>query len=448
MSRRDAVGTTGGQGASTALLTDRYELPALAATLDDGVGASDATFEVFTRRLPRGRRYGVVAGVDRVVDAVARFRFGDDELDALRRHDVVGAATLDWLADYRFRGDIHAYRDGELYFPYSPIMVVDSTFAEAVVLETVILSILNHDCAVAAAASRMVNAAGGRPLIEMGSRRTHELAAVAAARAAYLVGFSATSNLEAGRTHGIPTTGTSMHAFTLAHLEEVEAFRSQIRSQGVTTTLLVDTYDIATGIRNAVEVAQEFAATGPGAVRIDSGDLNEVVPAARAQLDELGATDTRIVVTGDLDEYRITRLEHLPIDGFGAGTSVVTGSGHPAAGLVYKLVAITGPDGQVRSVAKASAGKVSVGGRKAAFRELGDDGYATDERVVLQVGDTTRSLSVPGRELLTPVIQRGEPVPAGGLDAARAHHRAAVAELRPLYLNVADGPPAFTGEPR
>lgn len=441
-------GPTTTKGASTALLTDRYELPALAATLEDGVGDLAATFEVFTRRLPRGRRYGVVAGMDRVVDAVARFRFGDEELDALRRHEVVGAATLDWLADYRFRGDIHAYRDGELFFPYSPILVVDAPFAEAVVLETVILSILNHDCAVAAAASRMVNAADGRPLIEMGSRRTHELAAVAAARAAYLAGFGATSNLEAGRTHGIPTTGTSMHAFTLAHLDEADAFRSQVRCQGVGTTLLVDTYDIAEGIRTAVEVAREFGATGPGAVRIDSGDPEEVVPAARAQLDALGATGTRIVLTGDLDEYRISRLGHLPVDGYGAGTSVVTGSGHPAAGLVYKLVAIATPDGAVRSVAKASAGKVSVGGRKAAFRELGDDGYATDERVVLQVGGTLGTLTAPGRELLVPVVRQGEPVAGPDLEAARAHHRAAVAELRPLHRSVADGPPAFTAEPR
>jgi nicotinate phosphoribosyltransferase len=323
---------------------------------------------------------------------------------------------------------------------------VEASFADAVILETVILSILNHDCAIAAAASRMVTAAGGRPLIEMGGRRTHEQAAVAAARAAYIAGFAATSNLEAGRRHNIPTVGTSMHAFTLAHLDEQAAFRSQLQCQGVGTTLLVDTYDTATGIANAITVAREFGAPGPGAVRLDSGDMAVEVPAARVLLDSLGAVDTRIVVTGDLDEFGIAALAHLPVDTYGVGTSLVTGSGHPAAGLVYKLVAIETDDGSFRDVAKSSPGKVSVGGRKWAYRTLGDDGYATDEQVVLR--RSGEGFHADGRALLTLVIDRGERVTAEDLPAARRRHAAAVSELRPLHQAIDPGPAAFTGRPR
>jgi nicotinate phosphoribosyltransferase len=321
---------------STALLTDHYELTMLQAALSDGTGDRDCTFEVFGRRLPDGRRYGVVAGTARVLDAVRDFTFDPALLAGL--HGVLDERTLDWLAGYRFSGSIEGYAEGELWFPGSPLLTVTGTFAEAVVLETVVLSILNHDCAIAAAATRMVQAAGDRPLIEMGSRRTHEQAAVAASRAAYLAGFTTTSNLQAGATYGIPTSGTSAHAFTLLHDTEAEAFRAQVDALGVGTTLLVDTYDITAGIATAVEVA------GPqlGAVRIDSGDLEVLAVQAREQLDSLGATGTRIVVSGDLDEYALAALRAAPVDGYGVGTSLVTGSGAPTAGLVYKLVEVEG----------------------------------------------------------------------------------------------------------
>ena len=227
------------------------------------------------------------------------------------------------------------YAEGECYVPGSPLLVVDAPFADAVVLETLVLSVLNHDSAIAAAASRMICAAGDRPCIEMGSRRTHEISAVAAARAAYIAGFASTSNLEAGRRYAIPTTGTAAHAFTLVHDSEEDAFRAQVASLGPGTTLLVDTYDVTAGVQTAVAVA------GPelGAVRLDSGDLIELARQVRDQLDSLGATDTRIVVTSDLDEYAIAALAAAPVDGYGVGTSLVTGSGAPTAGLVYKLVA-------------------------------------------------------------------------------------------------------------
>ncbi|WP_214413581.1 nicotinate phosphoribosyltransferase [Sphaerisporangium fuscum] len=416
---------------SSALLTDHYELTMLQAALGSGAARRRAVFEVFARHLPGGRRYGVVAGTGRFLDALADFRFGEAELAFLRDNRVVNDETLDFLASYRFQGDVYGYREGECYFPGSPIMVVDGTFAEAVLLETLILSILNHDSAIASAASRMVHAAGSRPIIEMGSRRTHELAAVAAARAAYLAGFSSTSNLMAGSMYGVPTAGTSAHAFTLLHSSEYDAFQAQIDSLGADTTLLVDTYDVAKGVRTAVELA------GPelGAVRIDSGDLAVVAREVRQMLDSLGATGTRIVVTSDLDEYAIAALAAAPVDGYGVGTSVVTGSGVPTAAMVYKLVAREDADGALWPVAKKSVGKPSRGGRKTAFRAL-ENGVATAELVTCSPGAAAPD---GARPLLHQLVRGGEIVGREPLEAARERHRAAVAELPVLAHQLSQG---------
>ena len=248
---------TANSGTTTALLTDHYELTMLQAALRSGAASRRAVFEVFARHLPHGRRYGVVAGTGRLLDALEQFRFGPDELYFLRENKIVDEATLRYLSSYRFSGNIWGYPEGDVYFPGSPILVVEGTFAESVLLETLALSILNHDCAIASAASRMVTAAGGpgqagRPLIEMGSRRTHEAAAVAAARAAYIAGFASTSNLQARFTYGVPSGGTSAHAFTLVHDSEKEAFAAQLASLGPGTTLLVDTFNVEQAVRAAV----------------------------------------------------------------------------------------------------------------------------------------------------------------------------------------------------
>ena len=214
-----------------------------------------------------------------------------------------------------FSGDIWGYKEGETYFPGSPVLSVEGSFAEACILETLLLSIYNHDSAIAAAASRMTAMAEGRPCAEMGSRRTHEWAAVGAARAAYIAGFASTSNLEAGRTYGIPTMGTAAHSFTLLHDSEEEAFRAQLSTLGVETTLLVDTYRCRGGLRKGVELTQGRL----GAIRLDSGDLPMMARQARDLLDDLGATGTRITVTSDLDEWQIAALRGAPVDGFGWG---------------------------------------------------------------------------------------------------------------------------------
>ena len=451
---------------STALLTDHYELTMLQAALRSGAADRRVVFEVFTRSLPPGRRFGVLAGTGRLLDALSDFRFGAAELDHLRATGVVDARTADWLAGYRFGGDIHAFAEGEPFLPDTPVLVVEGTFAECVLLETLVLSVLNHDSAVAAAGARMVIAAGDRPCIEMGSRRTHEEAAVAAARAAYLAGFAATSNLEAARRYGVPSAGTSAHAFTLVHADEPEAFRAQVAALGTGTTLLVDTYDVTTGIANAI------AAAGPelGAIRLDSGDLASTARAARAQLDRLGATDTRIIATGDLDEHSIARLADAPVDGYGVGTRLVTGSGAPTAGFVYKLVEVDG-----KPVEKTSVGKRTRGGRKEVFRRHNADGTAVadiiipggacgpipgaasggaarDEAAAAGSGPAgaaaPRSGSAHDRRLLVPLVLGGKPAdPAltgtAGLRAAREHHRAALAALPPVARDLSFGRPCL-----
>ena len=423
---------------STALLTDHYELTMVEAALRSGAATRQCVFEVFARRLPEGRRYGVVAGTGRLLDAIENFRFSGTEIDQLRRTNVVDDATLEFLAGYRFNGDIWGYAEGECYFPYSPVLVVESDFAHGVVLETVALSVLNHDSAVASAASRMTSAAGDRPCIEMGSRRTHEEAAVAAARAAYIAGFATTSNLEAGRRHGVPTAGTAAHAFTLLHDDEREAFAAQVESLGKGTTLLVDTYDVA----KAVEIAVEIAGPELGAVRLDSGDLLSQAREVRAQLDRLGAKDTRIVVTSDLDEYAIAALAAGPVDRYGVGTSLVTGSGAPTAGMVYKLVARTDDSGQMVGVAKKSKDKQSTAGRKYALRRLNARGSAEAE--VLGIGEVPAS-DGNDRQLLVPLMRRGEVVDrdALALDVARSRHEASRAELPAAAHRLQRGEPAI-----
>ncbi|CAB4625220.1 unannotated protein [freshwater metagenome] len=425
---------------TSALLTDRYELTMLRAAIQSGKANRKGVFEVFSRNLTRGRRYGVFAGTGRLLELIQQFRFSNDEISWLLQEDIVDQKTADWLSSYKFTGDVYGYAEGELYFPYSPVLIVESTFAEAVILETLILSVLNYDSAVASAASRMVTAAGSRSVSEMGSRRTGESSAVAAARAAYIAGFSATSNLEAGRSFGIPTMGTASHAFTLLHDTEQEAFRAQLDAFGEDTTFLVDTYNIEAGIQNAIAVA----GTNLAGVRIDSGDLPTEVAKARKLLDKLGATRTKITVTNDLDEFAIASLAAAPVDAYGVGTSVVTGSGVPAAGFVYKMVAYENESGEWLAVSKQSAKKTNLGGRKQAWRSHDDKGIAVAEMV--SSGETNHK-NEHDRQLLVPLIVQGK-VQLGltgkpAVQSARDHHVQAKAAMPPSAQRLTKGDPAI-----
>lgn len=424
----------------TSLYTDHYELTMLQASLHSGAAHRKTVFEAFARGLPDGRRYGIVAGTGRLLEGIADFRFGEAELDFLARTGVVNAETLDHLAGYRFTGNIWGYPEGEAYFPNSPVLIVESTFAEACVLETYVLSVLNHDTAIASAASRMISAAGGRPCIEMGSRRAQEESAPAAARAAVIAGFASTSNLEAGRRYGLKTVGTAAHSFTLLHDSEREAFAAQLASLGPGTTLLVDTYDVEIAVRTAVELAGDKL----GAVRLDSGDLVAQARWVRALLDSLGNVHTKIVVTSDLDEFSVAALQAAPADSYGIGTALVTGSGAPTAGMVYKLVSRTNNDGEFVPVAKTSKAKINVGGRKHALRRFDDTGVATHE--VIGVGRLPDD-GGHGRPLLRQFMEHGEIIPgwtgAEAVARARQRHVDTMAELPAAVNRLQHGEPAI-----
>jgi nicotinate phosphoribosyltransferase len=410
----------------------------LQAALKSGKAHRKGVFEVFSRTLAGGRRYGVFAGTGRLLELINQFRFSKEEISWLLSEKIIDQPTAEWLSSYKFSGDIHGYAEGEIYFPYSPVLIVEATFAEAVIIETLILSTLNYDSAVASAAARMVTAAGSRSVSEMGSRRTGESSAVAAARAAYIAGFSATSNLEAGRSFGIPTMGTASHAFTLLHDSEKQAFSAQLDSFGANTTFLVDTYNIEAGIENAISVA----GTNLGGVRIDSGDLPIEVAKARRLLDKLGANETKITVTNDLDEYAIASLAAAPVDTYGVGTSVVTGSGVPAAGFVYKMVAFQNESGEWHAVSKQSAKKTNLGGKKHAARSF-ENNIATAEVISTASADLTTGQ----RQLLVDLVIQGEVQPGllgkSGVDAARAHHAKAKSELPASAHRLTKGEPAI-----
>ncbi|MDN6769523.1 MAG: nicotinate phosphoribosyltransferase, partial [Bifidobacterium mongoliense] len=341
-----------------------YEYTMLDAALRDGTAQRRCVFEVFTRHLPEGRRYGVVAGTGRILDALERFHLSDSDLAFLADRSIVSRETIDWLEHFQFSGRISGYREGEMFFPNSPILQVEGTFAECVLLETLLLSVLNYDSAVASAASRMVTSAKDRPCMDMGGRRTNESAAVAASRAAIVGGFQGTANLLAAKMYDLPAIGTAAHCFTLLHDSERDAFQAQIDALGKNTTLLVDTYNIEEAVKTAVEVA----GTELGGVRIDSGDLAALAQRVRNQLDALGARNTTITVTNDLDEYALASLQSAPVDSYGVGTMLVTGSGAPTCAMVYKLEERENRDGVMQPVAKKSKDKATVPGRKLAYR--------------------------------------------------------------------------------
>jgi nicotinate phosphoribosyltransferase len=413
---------------SPALLTDRYQLTMLAAYAREGLADRPAVFELFARRLPPQRRYLVSAGLGRALPLLQGLRFTEEDLVWLSADPVLGPALRQpavrkVFEDFRFRAKVWAIPEGRICFPGEPLVRVEGTLAEGQLVETLLLSIVNHDVRVASKCARIVQAADGRPCLEFGSRRTHEIAAVAAARSAYLAGFSSTSNEAAARLYGIPVAGTMAHAYLLAHAAdegedgETTAFSAFADTFEVPMTSLVDTFDTQRGIRRAAEAVGERLS----GVRIDSGDLGALARDARTILDGAKLTKTKVVVSDDLDEGKIAALLAMgaPIDAFGVGTMAVSPPDHPSLGAVYKLVAMADKSGNLTAVQKRAGGKGSHAAPKQVFRANG-----TLHDLVALTTEPAPSGTTPLLELLLEdrsLVTAGAPVsPLDVLTAARA----------------------------
>ena len=424
---------------SHALYTDHYEFTMLDALVQSGQVDKKSVFEVFVRELPLGRPFGVFAGINRLLPYLKNFSFNEDVLRFLVEEKIISKETQDFLYSFNFTGNIVSYREGETYFPYSPVITVEGSLGEALLIETLLLSIVNFDSAIATAAARIVDAANGHFVMEAGSRRIEPEAAVNAARAAYIGGVNVTSNLEAGRRWGIPTAGTASHAFTLSFQSEIEAFENQAKYLGEDSIFLVDTYDIETGIVNAVKASN----AGLKGIRIDSGDLAAGSKSARALLDKLGAPEAQIMVSGDLDEYKIRNLLDAPIDAFESGHKLVTGSGAASAGFVYKLVAIEENSlmPNMRSVGKRSEGKTSEGGKKFAKRTIDTGGIALEESIFLEDAVQNHSQSTGCRFLQSEVMSSGNITDLTTLEDSRHHLMNIMSEIpKEIRLRVGGEP--------
>jgi nicotinate phosphoribosyltransferase len=338
-----------------------------------------ASFELFVRRFPPNRSFMVTAGLAQALDYVEALRFTPDEIEWLRRQPEfagIPSAFFEYLAAFRFSGDVFAMPEGTPFFPNEPVLRVTAPLAEAQLLETAILAIVNFQTSIASKGVRLVHAAAGKPVMEFGARRAHgPEAALYAARAAHISGCSATSFVEAGRLFGIPLSGTMAHSWILAADSERHAFEEYSRLFGRHTTLLLDTYDVR-------EAAGLVIAAGlrPPAVRIDSGDMLALARDVRTIFDRGGLKDTRILVSGDLDEWKIRDFvaAGAPIDGFAVGTALTTSEDAPALGGVYKIVEVGTGDTR-RRVMKRSSGKATWPGCKQVWRLPGRDVIALED---------------------------------------------------------------------
>lgn len=399
------------------LYTDFYELTMAQAYLTAGT-TGPASFELFVRSLPDTRRFLVAAGLADALAGLMAFSFPAPSIDYLRTLDQFDDQFLEWLADMRFDGTVHAIPEGEVVYPNEPLLRVSASLPIAQLVETYLLSVIGHQTMIASKAVRIGLACGNGRFVDFAARRAHATdAGLRGARAAYIGGAAATSLTLAGHIYGIPVSGTMAHSFVMSFDSEADAFRAFARRFPNDALLLIDTYDTVEGARIAAEVATELAPEGVAVqgVRLDSGDLTRLSKSVRAILDEAGHPEIRIFASGDLDEYRIGELvgSGAPIDGFGVGTKLGTSLDSPALEIVYKLVADEGAP-----VMKLSSGKATLPGKKQVWRNPDHD--------VLGTADEEQ----PGRPLLEPVMEHGRLVrEPPTLDEVRERRRQAVEDL-------------------
>ena len=408
-----------------ALSTDLYEITMLAGYVTAG-HAPLASFELFTRRLPANRGYLVAAGLEQALVFLEEVRFTPADIDYLRSLPELQRLPpwfFDrYLSNFRFTGDVHAVPEGTPVFAGEPLLRVTAPLPEAQLVETALLAIVSFQTSVASKAARVVHAAQGRPVVEFGARRAHgPEAAALAARAAYLAGCAGTSNLEAGARWGIPVYGTMAHSWVLAFDDELEAFRTFTNLYGERATLLLDTYDTVRALERALA-----AGLRPAAVRLDSGDLLALGRTVRRRLDEAGLERSRILVSGDLDEFRIAELlaAGAPVDGFGVGAALSTSFDAPSLNAVYKLVEVE-RGSTARAVMKLSADKQTWPGRKQVWRVV-DAGRMVRDVIALE-DDPAPPGAVP---LLEPVMKEGRRLtPPRPLAEIRQEAAAKIAQL-------------------
>lgn len=420
-----------------ALLTDLYELTMLQAYFDEGMHDS-AVFELFVRALPAQRNFLVAAGLEQALDYLENLRFREDELAWLRDSGRFRDDFVDRLADFRFSGEVHAMREGTVFFPDEPVLRVEAPIGEAQFVESRLINLVNFSSLIASKAARCVLAAPDRLLVDFGVRRAHGAeAGLLAARVSYLAGFAGTATVLAGQRFGIPVFGTMAHAYIEAHTLEREAFEAFSASQPASVTLLIDTYDTEAAAAKVVAIAPALRARGVrlASVRLDSGDLAEHARRVRAILDAGGLGEVRIFASGNLDEFRLARLraEGAPIDGFGIGTHLTTSLDAPALDSAYKLQEYAG-----RGRRKRSEGKATWPGAKQVYRAFGADGRLAGDLVALR-GEAVRGRGEP---LLQPVMRGGRRLaPAEPLAALRAHAAAELARLPEALRAIAPAAP-------
>jgi nicotinate phosphoribosyltransferase len=411
------------------LLVDLYQLTMGESYVREGFADREATFSLFFRTLPHGWGYALAAGLEDALRYLAGLRYGDDELAFLESTRRFSSGFLDRLASFRFSGLVRALPEGTPVFPNEPLLEVTAPLLEAQIAETMVLNEVHLQTVIASKAARSVEAAGGARLVDFALRRTHGgEAGLKVARASYLAGFAATSNVLAGRVHGIPIAGTMAHSYVEAFADETEAFRAFARSYPDDAILLVDTYDTIEGTRRAIVVGTELAATGHRlrGVRLDSGDIVELSRRVRALLDEAGLDDAMVFASGGLDEHEIARTLEAgaPIGGFGVGTKMGVSADAPFLDMVYKLVELDG-----RAVLKLSEGKATLPGRKQVWR-VRDGGCAAHDVLGL---DGARA---SGEPLLVEVMRDGRLIRAESLaearDRARREREALPGDVREL----------------
>jgi nicotinate phosphoribosyltransferase len=414
------------------LFTDLYELTMLQAYLAEGMTGT-AVFTLFVRRLPLHRNFLVACGLESVLASLEALRFTDDDLDYLRSLNTFSGGLLEWLRHFTFTGDIDAVPEGTALFADEPILEIVAPIGQAQLVETMVMNRVHTSTLLASKAARVVAAARGTTVVDFGARRTHGLdAALLAARASYIAGVKATSNVLAGKRYGIPVAGTMAHSYIQAHAGESDAFRAFAR-EFPGTTLLVDTYDTLEGVRRVVELMTQPDPIAISAIRLDSGDLVTLSRAARQMLDAAGLQHVDIFASSDLDEWRIETLLQAgaPIDGFGVGTSMSVSNDAPSLDIVYKLSEYAG-EGRT----KLAPGKPVLPGRKQVFRQSTDERASGD--IIARAGET-----LEGRALLQPVMRGGRRTTAAeDLPSIRGRAAAEIAALpeRLTALSPADPP--------